>query len=951
VDSAKDIRNSIGNGTLTIKNNGTTVGTFTANQSTDEEVDITIPTNVAFTNAPNTFTDANDFTGGSITVPSTFDVKNPPVTCTQDAVNICDLMAVFDSLNRRMKALEDDVTALKKAFKPTTISQFVVNNKTKNSIRVQVTASNPVFDISGYEFCCLDCGDGTTPVCATSTSNQYTFNGLTPYTDYNFTVKAMTFADTVESSVSGKTKAETPSAISSVTALPIPRAGFSVDLSEIDLKGMPSGTVKVAYKLATASNYGNETTANIDALTSTYSKTVASLASNTQYNVRIIVSNGDADTTFIKTVTTGDAVTLAITRVFPGMGNLNNCKVSSSSFQTHVLLKATPSSGNSEDYTYTWNTPSGLSVVETGKDSSYYMVVSSLGSKSKASTYTVTCTATTKSSPNVSLDPVTHTITFKKTNNTDNQIEDFPEFSTNIDGKTVTLYSPSGSDLFTEWVSWTTDTVPEHVGSSPSHTYDSFGTYAISAYSEDGCRTNTSVTVAPTVNVTSDHGSDIGFCGASEVQVTYTAEVETGVDVDSYSWTVDGTPVSSTQTTCTVTYTTTGTHTVSCTAAIGTLNVVGQTNTTVTSGTYPSFTFCVSGNNIELRSAANVVSPSYLDWGDGHIDPNPMYVPNYYISSNTYTKDSIYTITLTNNYGCKTTKTAIIGKISPRPCSVVSPHTDYTGGGFNGADDGKETVVEGKVTSVTDYDGNIYPVVEIGSQCWLAENMRCMHSPSHDDGTSILNPDNLSGNHASGRKGSQAAQWYENNSAYASKGYGLLYNWCAAVDTFNAAAGATIHTEAGPWWGCNFEGNRRGICPKGWHVPTVDEWTQMESFVNGSEVDHSNANDYVGTEAGKLSTSCEWSGTHSDPSYPNSYSDENRNESGFGAIPAGYTQYSSGYNFGGTGSFACFWTATKYASDNSFRYIRKISKDSVGVQNPWPQMTQQYSVRCVRDSE
>ena len=814
-----------------------------------------------------------------------------------------------------------------------------------------MTASNPVFDISGYEFCCLDCGDGTTPVCATSTSNQYTFNGLTPYTDYNFTVKAMTFADTVESSVSGKTKAETPSAISSVTALPVPQAGFTVDLSEIDLKGVENGTVKVAYKLATASNYGNETTANIDALTSTYSKTVASLASNTQYNVRIVISNGDADTIFYKTVTTGDAVTLALSRVFPTEAVSNNrfgsCQVGNNSYRTYVLFEAEPSSGNQEDFTYSWSTPNGTKIVTA---SDYYCLVEyTLGNVGSHQQRTVTCTATTKASPNVSLDPVNISITLGRTDRTQFQITDFPGFSKNINGKTVTLYSPSGSDLFTEWVSWEAGSDPEHVNDSPSHTYENFGTYTISAYSEDGCRTDSSVTIAPTVNVTSDHGSDIGFCGASEVQVTYTAEVETGVDVDSYSWSVDGTPVSSTQTTCTVTYTTTGTHTVSCTATIGTLNVVGQTNTTVTSGTYPSFTFCVSGNNIELRSAANVVSPSYLDWGDGHIDPNPMYVPNYYISSNTYTKDSIYTITLTNNYGCKTTKTAIIGNISPRPCSVASPHTDYTGGGFNGADDGKETVVEGKITSVTDYDGNIYPVVEIGSQCWLAENMRCMHSPSHDDGTSILNPDNLSGNHASGRKGSQAAQWYENNSAYASKGYGLLYNWCAAVDTFNAAAGATIHSEAGLWWGCNFEGNRRGICPKGWHVPTVDEWTQMESYVNGSEVDHSTANNYVGTEAGKLSKSCEWSGSHSDPSYPNSYSDENRNESGFGAIPAGYTQYSNGYNFGGTGSFACFWTATKYASDNSFRYIREISKDSVGVQNSWPQMTQQYSVRCVRD--
>jgi uncharacterized protein (TIGR02145 family) len=444
------------------------------------------------------------------------------------------------------------------------------------------------------------------------------------------------------------------------------------------------------------------------------------------------------------------------------------------------------------------------------------------------------------------------------------------------------------------------------------------------------------------LDVTGDN--NISTCTGDPASSSYSATVTFGGDIDNdftYSWSVSGgaTVSSAAGNSCTISYPTVGAYTVTCTATKGTESIEKEISVNFSMGSLPSFTTYEDNLTVTVYSQTNVSS---FNWGGT--------VTSSTSSSCIYASNGIYTITATSGDGCTTQKTVAVGTATLHPCTVSEPHSNYTGGGFNGANDGRETVVEGKITSVTDYDGNEYPVTQIGSQCWLAENMRCEHSPSHDDGVSILNPDNKSGSNASGRKGSQVAQWYNNNSANASKSYGLLYNWCAAVDTFNAVAGATIHTDAGPWWGCNFVGNRRGICPKGWHVPTVEEWNQMESYVNGSTVDHSTTN-YVGTLAGELSKGGNWSGTSSldYPNRPNTYADENRNSSGFGAVPAGYTQYSSGYVFAGAGTSACFWTATKYPTDNTYRYVRKLQNDKEGVKNSYDQQTNQYSVRCVRD--
>ena len=150
-------------------------------------------------------------------------------------------------------------------------------------------------------------------------------------------------------------------------------------------------------------------------------------------------------------------------------------------------------------------------------------------------------------------------------------------------------------------------------------------------------------------------------------------------------------------------------------------------------------------------------------------------------TSNTYATSGIYDIVATNSSGCRAKVTmhvnvpgSTVADRTVKPCDVGSHAAQtgsaYTGNGHSSANHGLETVNgSGKITSVTDYDGNAYPVVQIGSQCWLAENLRVSHSPKTGSNLVVT---------AVNSYGSKMAAWYSNDQAtYEAKRYGLLYNW------------------------------------------------------------------------------------------------------------------------------------------------------------------------------
>ena len=422
---------------------------------------------------------------------------------------------------------------------------------------------------------------------------------------------------------------------------------------------------------------------------------------------------------------------------------------------------------------------------------------------------------------------------------------------------------------------------------------------------------NVTLTVTGTPSVTY-------HCGSPDVDPQYTATLSTGESADDYtfSWT-GGTAASNNQTTYNPTLS--ETTTVTCTATHKTLNyeLSGSVTTTVTiASVLPVISLCTEELTVTDKGSSNDISS--VDWGDG----------NGFISAttvgHTYSTDGVYTITAKNAANCETTRQVVLGKVTVQPCTVSSTHVAQN---LISGNDGKETVdANGKVVKVMDYDGHSYSVVQIGTQCWMAENLRTTH---YGDGTAITN----------GSVASSAARYYipkdGNSQDLNDSVFGLLYNWYAATRINNANDGSS-------------EG-KQGVCPQGWHVPTQSDWTTMETYVNGgTPLDHTIGN-LSGEIAGKLAKGCAWTSSETEKASGNfAYSD--RDAIGLGIVPAG--RFNKNNTYTNYGSMAEFWVS--YGGVNAYPYSWDITNDSPGTRLDYSNETnyKQYalSVRCVRDT-
>ena len=221
--------------------------------------------------------------------------------------------------------------------------------------------------------------------------------------------------------------------------------------------------------------------------------------------------------------------------------------------------------------------------------------------------------------------------------------------------------------------------------------------------------------------------------------------------------------------------------------------------------------------------------------------------------------------------------------------------------------------------TVTDHEGNVYATVKIGDQCWMRENLRTTTSPK--TGTYLVNTANRNSLSISSSFGSKVAHWYYNDSAtYAPKGYGLLYNWCAAMDTANPSNYMEVPTPSNTSgnneaFSFSVSGNHRGICPAGWHLPSFPEWNTLTSNV-------SSASDFNGGS--------DWTTT------PN-------NTSGFTALPA---KKFGNFNFQ-SDERAYFWCSTQNNDNVKARCLYStISGNTLAFEDK----SQGLSVRCLRDA-
>ena len=213
----------------------------------------------------------------------------------------------------------------------------------------------------------------------------------------------------------------------------------------------------------------------------------------------------------------------------------------------------------------------------------------------------------------------------------------------------------------------------------------------------------------------------------------------------------------------------------------------------------------------------------------------------------------------------------------------------------------------------TDVDGNNYKVVTIGTQTWMAENLK---TSQYNDGTTIPNvTDNTSwANLTTG-----AYSWYNNDATTYKNTYGALYNWYAV--------------------------NAGKLAPTGWHVPTDAEWTTLENYLiaNGYNYDGSTSGDKY---AKSLAATTDWTTYSGTGTIGNDLT--KNNSTGFSALPGGIRNDIDGtfYIVGGNGYW---WSSTESYTVGAWGRYVYYSYSFVS----WYYGSKQdgFSVRCVRDSQ
>jgi uncharacterized protein (TIGR02145 family) len=201
--------------------------------------------------------------------------------------------------------------------------------------------------------------------------------------------------------------------------------------------------------------------------------------------------------------------------------------------------------------------------------------------------------------------------------------------------------------------------------------------------------------------------------------------------------------------------------------------------------------------------------------------------------------------------------------------------------------------------NITDVEGNSYKTVYIGTQQWMAENLKVT---KYNDGTALniigttLLQDNTTG-----------AWSYCNNDVANNAKYGKLYNWYAVSPTTN--------------------GNKN-VCPTGWHVPTNAEWTVLTEYLGGESV--------AGGKMKEVGTT-NWNSPNVDAT----------NTSLFTGLPGGNRESGDYY---GIGSGGCWWSSTEISTTrSSSAWSRTLDYSNGNASSYNFNKNNGLSVRCIKD--
>jgi uncharacterized protein (TIGR02145 family) len=198
--------------------------------------------------------------------------------------------------------------------------------------------------------------------------------------------------------------------------------------------------------------------------------------------------------------------------------------------------------------------------------------------------------------------------------------------------------------------------------------------------------------------------------------------------------------------------------------------------------------------------------------------------------------------------------------------------------------------------TMTDQDNNVYRTIVIGSQEWMAENLKVSHYRNGDLIPIVINSSTWSGLNTG------ATCWYNNDSSAFNCPYGKLYNWYAVSDS-------------------------RNVCPVGWHVPSDSELSVLQNYLGG-----------WGVAGGKLKTQ--------GITYWTSGNTGATNSTGFSGLPGGLQGPNGGFNT--KGILAHFWTSTLNISQTDAVLFR-LHYGQEGLDRFVWDNRHGFSVRCLKD--
>ena len=196
--------------------------------------------------------------------------------------------------------------------------------------------------------------------------------------------------------------------------------------------------------------------------------------------------------------------------------------------------------------------------------------------------------------------------------------------------------------------------------------------------------------------------------------------------------------------------------------------------------------------------------------------------------------------------------------------------------------------------------------VTVGGQVWMSRNLNVSTFRNGDPIPEARTPEEWI---ESGTK-KQPAWCYYNNDAELGVTYGRLYNWFAVSD-------------------------KRGLAPKGWHVPADKEYDNQENREFGQLISHLGGDYYAGSKLKEIGTK-HWREPNNAPA---------DNTSGFTALPGGMRENSG--KFESMGWHGYWWTASFWTTTTA--YILTLQYDSGGAVLAYTEKMRGLSVRCLRD--